>query len=202
MSGVEKLIRSAGRAYRTFLKLDQDPARELEEGKFWLNLQQQQGFYADIETDSGLTVSEIAEIVFGLEQAAYDHDALKRSETEADTCWERIRGAREIMRMSDPSIRHDIRMRRALFHLGLIGDDNNKGGSMKNHRLMASHYFALRAGDNWLENGELKQLKPHSHAEAEQIIFNTYEIDWRTLKQACKRKGIPLSKDSENFPKA
>lgn len=105
--------------------------------------------------------------------------------------------ARKIMK--DRRLRHDKRMRKAIFELGLIGKKGGAGRERVDHRRMAHHYYALRRGaPDTLWEGEI--LAPHSHNDAVKVIEVRYGLDWDSLAHACNVKKIPLRTDAEVFP--
>lgn len=199
MQGAEKLIRSAGRAYRTVQEWEPDPNREFEDGQMLIESNHQCGVWADVETDSGLTISEIAQLVFRLKDAEYERGALSRSQEEAESFYRRIMEAREIMRTTDAGS-HKERMSRTLFHLGLIGDDHGKGSRRRHYDRISRHYHALRYGDRWWNGEEFRNLEPHSYEAAMLVIHDRYGIEWDALQKGCRRNDIESPQKQGDFP--
>lgn len=125
-------------------------------------------------------------------------------EQEHEACWgslkamfKQIRSAWKIMR--DRKIKHDKRQRKALFELGLIGENGGFGTERVDHSYIASHYHALRLGaPNVMWEGKI--LSPHSHDCAVQVIEARYDIDWASLTKAWNRKKIQVDIKAKVFP--
>ncbi|SIQ61541.1 hypothetical protein [Marinobacterium stanieri] len=198
-TAAEKLILSVGRAVLMDYGLDTELVEECRKyGLFHIQQYLQHGHNGDFETDSGLTLAEVARLVEAAEGYPRFKQLAQDAKEEADNARTRISEARQIMRSDG---KHRDRMAKALSYLGLIGDDHGRGHERVDHQHIASHYYALRMGHHWHENGELVALDAHSHQDAVDVICEAYDIgSWETLRHACKNKGIPLRARAECYP--
>lgn len=198
--GLRKLIRSAGRAYQSKCAPATEPENEQRDGLFVLrNYLRGQADHGALETDSGLTIGEVAELLASHEQHRHDHIALGQAEQSASSCWERVDSALAIIR--DTARPFDKRLRLAAYELELIGDQGGPGKDRVDHERIAAHYHTLRTGGGWIdEQGATEALAPLNHADAVLVIERTYSTDWESLRRAWRRKKIQVSTDAEAFP--
>ncbi|MBV1788630.1 hypothetical protein KQ940_11250 [Marinobacterium sp. D7] len=202
MTGVEKLIRSAGRAYQRVCAgapdLQVGPTAELEYGEYIIHLWR--GLQADELTDSGLTVGEIERIVTRLKIAERERQQLHAAERFEEDVLQRLADANN--ELADTSKDFRKRQSEALRILGLIGNAHNEGSvtAKRKYKKMASHYNALRSGTGWHSDNGFDRLQPRSHKDAVEVIEKMYEISWRELQRNCNKHDIWLNKDCERYP--
>ncbi len=194
-----KLIESAGRLYQETSTPRAEPEEVRPHGWFVIRMHLSQGWHsAEAETDSGLTVTEIAELVAEHEEARITRQALEHAKASADSCWERVDSAARIMRSR--SISHDKRLSKAAFELGLVGENAGEGSSRVDHKMIADHYYTLRTRGMWPAAEGDQRLEPHSHDDAVTIVETAHKIGWDSLRRAWRRKGIEVSINAEIFP--
>lgn len=204
-TGLVKLIESAGRLYQATRAPEATPETTYRDGQFVIRAHLRQGWAdADQETDSGLTIAEIAELVAHHQQARIDQQALEQAQASADASWERLDSGATLMQPRLDSdgkvIRHDARLRSAAFELGLIGENAGEGGSRVDHEMIADHYYTLRTGGIWPTPEGGQYLEPHGHDDAVTIIETAHGVAWDSLRRAWRGKGIKVSTKAEVFP--
>jgi hypothetical protein len=163
-----------------------------------INKQALESLAAEIEDraeDVSLPVGVVVRLMLDAMKVPWleqDHASLLGYEKQVR---ERFRSVRRIMK--DRTLGHDRRMRKALFELGVIGEDGGAGADRVDHRHIANHYFALRTGGSLWEG---KKLAPHSHDAAVQVIETRYGIPWDSLQRAWRRKRIEVRTEAVVFP--
>jgi hypothetical protein len=220
-SGVVKLVTAVGRAWFSSTGLEWDSEQDCyERGLFTVREYLRHGYNGNLQTDTGLTLGEIARLF----EQSETYPRLKREaahyKDEADGIWKRIYEAKNKIR--DTSVDYKRRQSAALLHLG-IRNSKRRGGYCEK---LIGTYYRLRLGGsisftaaemerlkrsllrvdssrvdgvsiNHLDpDNPLIRVKPHTHHEAVQVIGNLYTKDsegsegWEAFEKQCRRDGI------------
>jgi len=213
-SGVAKLVTAAGRAWFIDGGLEWDSEQDCyERGLFTVREYLRHGYNGNLQTDTGLTLGEIARLF----EQTETYPRLKRDaahyKDEADGMWQRICEAKNKIR--DTSVDYKQRQSAALLHLG-IRNSKRRGADCER---IAGRYHTLRMGDFIsFKHDEVKELgsrllrvdtdrshgvlvnndphrrffkiKPHSHDEAVAVIQAVYKLEWRSFLELCRLEGV------------
>ena len=144
-------------------------------------------------------------VLIALIQSALGAKELERrladSESEASKAWAAIGTVKAITASGRGTPAE--RSAQALRAVGALAKPHNKGTVNPKYREAADLYFNLRSGGLGglvRIDGELKPIKPHSHADAVEIVKREFNIEWQSLQRVCRRHGITLKTRAAVFP--
>lgn len=144
-------------------------------------------------------------VLIVLIQSALSAKELERrladSEREANEAWGAIGTVKAIMASGRGTPAE--RSAQALRAVGALAKPHNEGAVNPKYRAAADLYFNLRSGGLGglvCIDGELKLIKPHSHADAVAIVNREFNIEWQSLQRVCRRHGIALKTRAAAFP--